>query len=62
METSGLSEIKNYMIVSNLMGECLCKSVYMYVYMFVCVNLCVEMFLCVCMCTCACDWVFTKGK
>ena len=63
METRDLFEIKNCMIVSNLMGESLCKSVYMYAYMFVYVNLCVEMFhVCVCVCTCACDWVFTKGK
>lgn len=62
METRDLFEIKNCMIVSNLMGESLYKSVYMYAYMFVCVNLCVEMFPCVCMGTCACDWVFTKGK
>lgn len=50
METRDLFEIKNCMIVSNLMGESLCKSVCMYAYMFVCVNLCVEMFPCVCVC------------
>lgn len=44
METRDLFEIKNCMIVSNLMGESLCRSVYMYAYMFVYVNLCVEMF------------------
>ena len=32
METRDLFEIKKYMIISNLMGESLCKSVYMYIY------------------------------
>ena len=53
METRDLFEIKNCMIVSNLMGESLGKSVYMYASMFVYVNLCVEMFhVCVCVHMC----------